>query len=251
MGFPENEVAADNQQRELEELNKTPGGKIVTAVKNAISLVPGAGPVANAIGLSKIMMEMGVSTVEENVAFLGEATAAALVRIERNLDRQGVTVREIAERYSRPEFAASLEAAILQTQRTRQRARLGRLASILANSVEVDDINPDTIDDLARAAVELTDWDVQLLSDVRECESTYTDTSGYLFMWWQEYWRNFPLKYPNRTLGSAAGSLGRLQSFGFIYGAEGTSEVASPVSVHHRLSEDGERFLRRIEALRE
>jgi len=170
MGFEKNEVAADNQGREFEDLNKALGGKIVSAVKSIISLVPGAGHIANAIGLSKIMMEMGVSTVEENLDFLGKATSAALVRIECRLDAQGVTVQGSADRYSRPEFAASLEAAILQTQRTRQRARLIRLASILANSVEADDIDPDTIDDLARAAVELTDWDVQLLNDVRECD---------------------------------------------------------------------------------
>jgi hypothetical protein len=122
---------------------------------------------------------------------------------------------------------------------------------ILANSVEADNLDPDTIDDLARAAVELTDWDIQLLNDVRECEATFTDASGYLFMWWQEYWRTFPTKYPKRTHRAAAGSLGRLQSFGFIYGAEGTSLAASPVSVLYRLSEDGERFLKRIEALRD
>jgi len=251
MGFPENEVAADNQRRELEELHKAPGARIVAAVKTAISIVPGGGPLANAIGLSTIMMEMGVSTVAENIDFLGRATADALARIERRLEAQGITVEEIAKRYSRPEFAASLEAAILQTQRTRQRERLIRLASILGHSVEVDEIDPETIDDLARAAVELTDWDVQLLKDLRECESTYTDASGYLFAWWQEYWRRFPDKYPNRTTRAAAASFGRLQSFGFVYGAEGTSQAASPVPVHYRLSEDGERFLSRIEALQE
>jgi hypothetical protein len=121
----------------------------------------------------------------------------------------------------------------------------------LANSVEANSLDPDTIDDLARAAVELNDWDIQLLNDVRECEVTFTDAAGYLFMWWQEYWRTFPAKYPKRTHRAAAGSLGRLQSFGFIYGAEGTSLAASPVSVLYRLSEDGERFLRRIEAIRD
>ncbi|WP_263418401.1 hypothetical protein [Terriglobus albidus] len=251
MGIPENEVAADNQRREFEDLAKTPGGKIVTGVKNVISLVPGAGPIANAIGLSKIMMELGASSVEENVKYLGSATAEALARVERRIDAQGVSVQEIADRYSSPEFAASLEAAILQTQRTRQRARLNRLALILANSVEAGEIEPDTIDDLARAAVELTEWDIQLLNDVRECESTYTEASGYLFMWWQEYWRNFTVRHPHRSLRAAAGSLGRLQSFGFIYGAEGTSLAASPVSVLYRLSEDGERFLKRIDALRD
>jgi hypothetical protein len=250
MGFPENEVAADNQQRDFEELSRVPGGKIVASVRNVISLVPGAGPIANAIGLSKFMMEMGLSTVEENIAFLGKATATALDRIERKLEAQGVCVEEIAQRYSGPEFAASIEAAVLQTQRTRQKTRLNRLASILANSIETDNLDPNTIDDAARAAVELTDWDIQLLNDVREFESTFRNASGELFMWWQEYWRTFTTKYPNRTHRAAAGSLGRLQSFGFIYGAEGTSMAASPVSVLYRLSEDGEQFLKRIESLR-
>lgn len=251
MGFPNNEVASDNQRREFEELSKVPGGKIVTSVKNVISLVPGGGPLANAIGLSKAMMDMGLSTVEENIDYLGKATATALDRIENKLEMQGVRVEEIAQRYNGPEFAASIEAIVLQTQRTRQKTRLRRLASILANSVEADNLDPDTIDDLARAAVELTDWDIQLLNDVRDCDSNVNDASGHLFMWWQEYWRTFATKYPNRTQRAAAGSLGRLQSFGFIYGAEGTSLAASPVSVLYRLSEDGERFLKRIEALQE
>jgi phospholipid N-methyltransferase len=124
VGFPENEVAADNQQREFEELSRTPGGKLVTGAKNLISLVPGAGPIANAIGLSKIMMNMGLSTVEENIDFLGKATAAALDRIERKLETQGVCVEEIAQKYHGHEFAASIEAVVLQTQRTRQKTRL-------------------------------------------------------------------------------------------------------------------------------
>jgi hypothetical protein len=109
MGFPENEVAADNQRREFEELSRAPGGKIVTSVKNVISLVPGAGPIANAIGLSKMMMDMGLSTVEENITFLGKATATALDRIENKLDTQGVRVDVIAQRYNGPEFVASTQ----------------------------------------------------------------------------------------------------------------------------------------------
>jgi hypothetical protein len=247
MGFPENEVAADNRQRELEILSKPAGAQIVTKIKDAISIAPGVGYIANALGLSKILLEVGVSSVEDNLKYLGLATEAALCRIERNLEKHGIEVAEIRRRYEEPAFAESVEAAVLHTQRTRQGARLDRMAQILANSVEADDLDPEAFDDLARAAVELTDWDVQLLNDVRECESQLSDASGHLFMWWQAYWDGFGTKYPKRTTRAAAGALGKLQSFGFVYGAEGTSMAKSPVATLYRLSDDGERFLTRIQ----
>lgn len=250
MAYPNNEVAVDNQRRELEGLSKMPGGGLVIGVKSIVSLIPGAGPIANAIGLSKVLMEMGFSSVEDNINFLGQATADALDRTERLLQAQGVRLDEIAQRYESNAFVACLEAIVMQTQRTRQRARLLRLANILANSVASNEIEPEVVDDLARAATELTEWDVQVLNDVHHCESTYVNASGYLFTWWQEYWRAFPAKYPNNTLRAAAGTLGKLQSFGFVYGAEGTSLAASPVSLLYRLSEEGERFLQRIRDLR-
>ena len=249
MAYPNNEVAADNQRREMEKWGKMPGGGLVTGVKNIVSLIPGAGPIANAIGLSKILLEVGFSSVEENINYLGQATAYALDRTERLLQAQGVRLDDLAQRYQSDAFVACLQAIALQTQRTRQRARLVRLANILANSVASNEIEPEVVDDLARAATELTEWDVQVLNDVHHCESTYENASGYLFSWWQEYWRAFPEKYPNHTLRAAAGTLGKLQSFGFVYGAEGTSLVASPVSALYRLSEEGERFLQRIRAL--
>jgi hypothetical protein len=247
MGFPENEVAADNRQRELEILSKPPGAQIVTKIKDAVSIMPGVGYIANALGLSKILLELGVSSVEDNLTYLGLATETALCRIEQNLEEHGVEVAEIRRRYEEPAFAESIAAAVLHTQRTRQKARLNRMAQILANSVEADDLDTEAFDDLARAAVELTDLDIQLLNDVRECESQLPDVSGQLFMWWQAYWDNFDAKYPKRTKRAAAGALGKLQSFGFVYGAEGTSMAKSPVAVLYRLSEDGERFLTRIQ----
>ena len=216
-------------------------------IKESISILPGVGYIANALGFSKILLGLGVSTVEENLDYLGLAIERDLCRFERRLEKQGVEVAEIRRRYEEPAFAESVAAAVLHTQRTRQKARLDRMAQILANSVEADDLDVEAFDDLARAAVELTDWDIQLLNDLRECESQLSEASGHLFMWWQDYWDNFTAKYSQRTPRAAAGALGKLQSFGFVYGAEPTSMAKSPVAAPYRLSDDGERFLTRIQ----
>ena len=115
MGFPENEVAADNRQRELEILSKPPGAQIVTKIKDAISIVPGVGYIANALGLSKLLLELGVSSVEDNLTYLGLSTETALCRIEQSLEEHGVEVAEIRRRYEEPAFAESIAAAVLHT----------------------------------------------------------------------------------------------------------------------------------------
>jgi hypothetical protein len=45
------------------------------------------------------------------------------------------------------------------------------MALVLANSVAANDLASPVLDDVTRAAVELTDFDVQILKEVRQCES--------------------------------------------------------------------------------
>ena len=102
---------------------------------------------------------------------------------------------------------------------------------------------------MARAAVELSSWDIKILCDTKELENALLSSGrqqGVLFMLWQEYWTNFITRYSGRTPESATGALGRLASFGFIYPAEGTALVHSPVSSLYRVTAEGKRFLTRI-----
>jgi len=70
-------------------------------------------------------------------------------------------------RFQSPQFEESVEAVVLRSLHTRQRSRLKKMALILANSFAQETPNPEEVDDFSRAVVELTDWDIQILNDVR------------------------------------------------------------------------------------
>jgi hypothetical protein len=99
MTLPENEVAADNQRRRMEELSKSPVGGVVENVISVASpaLVVGsalvasgttsatglalAGGIVGGLGIMNWFRELGSSKVNENLEALGQATEDALKRV--------------------------------------------------------------------------------------------------------------------------------------------------------------------------
>ncbi|MGD0478541.1 MAG: hypothetical protein ABSA42_00140 [Terracidiphilus sp.] len=180
-----NEVAVDNQMRRADRQNRSPVNRLLEGAETAataVSLATGSiqiGSIAKVFGIAKRFTSgLGVATLEENLNHLGDATEAALSRVEENLNAQGVRIDEIERRLNSNELLEGIKAATLQAQRTKDKKRLERMALILANGVAKDDLEPESLDDMMRAAVELTTRDVFVLSKLVEAQGPRVPAFG-------------------------------------------------------------------------
>lgn len=181
MVLPRNEVAAENERRRSEETSKSPVGDVVEDVisvarpalavgsaliasgtTSATELVV-AGGIVGGLGIVDWFRKLGAAKVNENLESLGQATEDALSRVEGVLLEHGTSVDEIRARIESKEFKEGMASATLQALRTTQKDRLKRMALILANGVNDSDLEPEGLDDMMRAAVELKDADIAFL----------------------------------------------------------------------------------------
>jgi hypothetical protein len=245
----DNEIAAVNAMRRNEKMLGSGLADTLADSGDAIESATGIAALGLVLRIPKMLSQAGAATVQENLDYLGDATEAAIMRVEKALDDNQANTTEISLRIESQEFRDAMASAVLQTVRTTQKEKLKRIALILANGIAENDVKPETIDDMTRAAVELSGWDVQILRDIDKLEQDFLKwppRQGALFSIWQEYWNTFNERYSGRTSQSAGGALSRLASFGFIYPAQGTSLALSPVSSLYRISEEGKRFIKRI-----
>jgi hypothetical protein len=239
MGFPENEVEADNQRRRLEGISNSPVGSVIESVVSGVSpalalssvlsasgttSVTGlalAGSIVGGLGIVDWFRRLGSSKVDENLEALGQATEDALKRVEDTLREHGVSIDEIKARIESPEFKNGMASASLQALRTTQGDRLRRMALILANSVREANIESEGIDDMMRAAAELTDWDIFVLGKMYEAQKHLLSSRSQSFYWseqvghvWTEWGSVFGLGDDQHLKLRPA--LSRLQSLGLI-----------------------------------
>ena len=259
MGQYDNEVAALNKQWEFDELAQSPTGRVVSGAADVVGAVAAltglsvAGGIAKAVGIAVKISALGVPTVDRNLKLLGEATEDALSRVERKLIAQGETAEEIKRRMESPEFEQSLAAAVLQTQRTTQESRLKRMAWLVANSVKENDLGTESIDDLLRAAVELTDRDILALNTILKTQAitaTYhslTSGDGTINRpreVWQALEREKFITLQNQM--EVRSSLERLQSMGFGAEIQTTDSNWLP---RFLVTPHGEKFIQRLQEI--
>lgn len=275
MGFPQNEVAADNEQRRMEELSGPPvgnligraasatgpalaiGASLVTAGVVSASALVVAGGIVGGLGIVDWFRRLGSFRVEENLESLGQATEDAFNRVERVLTEQGETIEEIKRRFESQELTQAMASASLQALRTTEEERLKRLALILANGVKENDLAPESTDDMMRAAVELRDADVVLLGKICDSQRSLLkqqrgrDTTywfGGLQSVWDEFVKSGALD-PSKHLIYRS-SFSRLESRGLIQKFREISTAGVGLEPY-ALLEEGMSFFKRIQEISE
>ena len=116
----------------------------------------------------------------------------------------------------------------------------------LRTQMASNEIEPEVVDDLARAAAELTLWDVQILDDVLHCESTFGDAfRNICSCGGKSIGAHTSSRVSVQHLGEPLnGIMVQLQSFGFAYGSEGDIPGRqAPFLCCIGLARRGERFL--------
>ena len=169
--------------------------------------------------------KLGTAKINENLEALGQATEDALNRVENVLKEHGTTIDEIKRRLEGDEFKNGMASASLQALRTTQQERLKRLALILANGVRENDLAPESMDDMMRAAVELTDWDLFVLQKMYDSQKGLLSSNRLSYEWSEQVghiWINW-----NSIFGlgekehiKLRSALSRLQSLGFVAEAQ-------------------------------
>jgi hypothetical protein len=273
VSFSQNEVATENARRKMEEASKSPVGG---AIENAVSFArPGlalasavvgtgastgtglavAGSVVAGFGIVDWFRRLGTAKVNENLELLGQATEDALNRVERVLLEHGTSIDEIRNRLNSHGFKDGMATASLQALRTTQNERLKRLALILSNSVKEDDLGSEDLDDMMRAAVELTEWDIFVLRKIYETQKNILVNSAFSYDWttnvgnvWTEWGSIFGLRDDQHLKLRPA--LSRLQSLGLI--AEAQTNFVKDGSLARQpfgLLLDGKKFYERLQEI--
>jgi len=260
-----NEVAVDNQMRRAEKQSQSPVDHLLqgaSSTAEALSLATGSaiGGIAKAFGIARRFTSgLGVATLDENLDHLGNATEAALSRVERNLEAQGVRVDEIERRLNSNELFEGIKAATLQAQRTKDKKRLERMALILANGVAEDDLGPERLDDMMRAAVELKDDDILVLDKLCREQAEIVSTTGKTHgdLWPTDVQRNWQEHLFEHGIPGRSGqhyldwrsSLVRLVAFGFLLPVQFNPTTNSPGHEPYGVSQQGFDFLQRLKAV--
>jgi hypothetical protein len=235
MGVIGNEVSVANQQRRDEGLTQSSVGGVLSSgasitgavVTLGTSLVVGgpsglalAGSVVAGMRIVDWFRKLGTTKVEENLEALGQAAEDAFNRVERVLSEQGQSIEEIKKRFESEELKQAMAGASLQALRTTGEKRLKRLALILANGVKENDLEPESLDDMMRAAVELKDADVQLLNKLYDSQSRLLTTHKSLSSDWSQQialnWSDRFSFLDSPDWKNSRSSLARLQACGLI-----------------------------------
>lgn len=273
MSLPESEVAADNTRRRAEGDSKSPAGGVIAnvaslarpalAVASAVVATGAsagtglvvAGSVVAGLGIMDWFRKLGTAKVNENLEALGQATEDALDRVERVLLKHGTSIDELKNRLNSQGFKDGMASASLQALRTAQSDRLKRLALILANGVGEGDLEQEGLDDMMRAAVELTEWDIFVLGKMYESQQSLLSNRYQSFGWseqvghiWTDWNRIFGLNDEQHLKVRSA--LSRLQSLGLV--AEAQTNFVKDGSLARQafgLLPDGKKFYERLQEI--
>jgi hypothetical protein len=278
MGLPANGVAAENQQRRLEGIS---GSSVGGVIEDAVSLARPALAVASAavatgaaagsglaiagsvvagLGIVDWFRKLGSAKVNENLESLGQATEDALNRVERVLLDHGTSIDELKSRLNSQGFKDGMASASLQALRTAQSKRLKRLVLILANGVREDDLGQESLDDMMRAAAELTERDILELRQFVLRQSEILAEAEKSPMQWHNNVRakaqSWAIEDDNayrlrRTLNylELSSSRARLAALGFISPIRPQGTSNSPAEGLYVLLPEGKKFYERLQEI--
>jgi hypothetical protein len=189
---------------------------------------------------------------EGNLIYFGDALIDDIRRLYKLYDE---LKQRFDERISSPEFNAVVSNATLYITRTNVESRLRRLAHLIVNGVKENDLEIESLDDMMRAAVELTDWDVIVLGRMIESQKQLLSSRNWSSGWseqvgiiWTNWGTTFGLGEDQHLKLRPA--LSRLQSLGLI--AEAQTHFVKDGSLATQafgLLPEGKRFYERLQEI--
>jgi len=251
MGQFDLETDAALTQLGYEELSKAPGGEFAEIVGDLLKLVGARGPwsvAGGALGLLQKIRGLAGASYASNLIY----TISAVRNDLADLYAKHAELRDrIESLQTSPEFAEAIAALALRAMHTSVKNRLARLARIVVNGVKQDDLEPENLDDMMRAAAELKDADIVLLGQIYDSQRSILKQPGLNPTNWfqliQNRWNEFVdsgALDPSKHLAYRS-SFSRLESHGLIQKFREISTAAIGLE-HYALLEEGKKFYERL-----
>jgi hypothetical protein len=255
MGQFDTETDAALKQLSYEELSGVPGGEFAEIVGDLLMLLGTGGLSAVAGGLSNLVLKvrkLAGASYASNLIYAITAVRNDLVTLYKGHEELRERIDSLP---NEPKFAEAVSALALRAMHTSVKDRLKRLARIVVNGVKENDLEPESLDDMMRAAVELTDWDVFVLGKMYESQKHLLSNRNWSSDWSVEVgnvWTNW-----NRTFGlnedqhlKLRSALSRLQSVGLV--AEAQTNFVKDGSLARQafgLLPEGKKFYERLQEI--
>jgi hypothetical protein len=253
------ETDAALAQINFEELSTIPGGEFAEIIGDLLKLV-GGGPLGIAGGVSNLLLKvrkLAGSSYASNLVFTITAVRNDLAVIYDRNEELRIRIDALP---NDPKFVEAIAALALRAMHTSVKDRLTRLARIVVNGVKEEDLEPESLDDMMRAAVELTEHDVNVLSSVykmqvhlfspREVQNEYSWRINAIHSLWENRWKNEARSsYQGINGMNLNGSFARLQSAGLIVSIGTASILYGPTMHDYELLPAGKKFWERLQEI--
>ena len=259
MGQFDSETAAALTQLEFEELSKTPGGEFAEIIGDLLMLVGTGGLWAVAGGAASLASKVRKLAGASYASNLIYAITAVRNDLKTLYDGHEDLRARIGSLGSDPKFAEAIAALALRAMQTSVKDRLKRLARIIVNGVKEDDLEPESLDDMMRAAVELKDKDINALRFICSRQSKIlADAAKWPEQWYDSVRRDWQaggfehgivLQMDKSDDLDLKSSLSRLMAFGFIVSIPPVQTQNSPGLEPYALLYEGKKFYERLQEI--
>lgn len=248
-------------QLDFEKLSKTPGGEFAEIVGDLLALI-GTGGLWSVTGVASNLLlkirELAGASYASNLIYALTAVRDDLADLYA---KHAELHKHIESLQTDPRFADAIAALALRAMHTSVKDRLKRLARIVVNGVKEKDLEPESLDDMMRAAIELTDADIVLLNTICSSQGSLLERKLDPHSWFNEVqscWRQFvnpgwnALAIPGALDPSShlvyRSSFSRLESHGLIQKFRET-HTATVGLEPYALLEEGKKFYERLQEI--
>jgi hypothetical protein len=225
MGQFDSQTDAALAQLNYEALSETPGGEFAEIIGDLLMVVGSGGLGAVAGGISNLAIKvrrLAGASYGDNLIYVTTAVRNDLAALYEKHERLRARIESLR---ADPKFAEAISALALRAMHTSVRDRLKRLARIVVNGVKENDLEPEGLDDMMRAAVELTGWDISVIGKMYKSQAQLLTMRSFSHDWstnvghgWADWGSIFGLGEDQHLRLRAA--LSRLQSHGLIAEAQ-------------------------------
>jgi hypothetical protein len=247
MGQFDRETDAALNELNWEAISETPGGEFAEVIGDLVALTATSGPlgiVGLIPGLLLKIRRLAGASYASNLVY---AITAVRNDLETLYERHEDLRARIESLGTDGRFAEAISGLALRAMHTSVKDRLKRLARIVVNGVKWDELDPEGLDDMLRAATQLTSGDIFVLQSVAETQSKATiyslSTGDGTINLPREVWQaleqdRFITPGSQMVIRS---SLARLQSLGFVADIQTMESTWLP---RFLVSPEGEKFLK-------
>lgn len=259
MGQYDLETDAALAQLNYEELATTPGGEFAEIIGDLLMLVGTGGLWAVAGGASNLLLKVRRLAGASYASNLIYAITAVRNDLKTLYERHAELHERIESLRNDPKFAEAIAALALRVMLTSVKDRLNRLARIVVNGVKERDLELESLDDMMRAAVELTEHDISVLKSIYEMQlyfftpvemsKPYNLRIDAIRHEWKRWWEHDGAAYLRDGGAAFRSSTVRIQSAGLIASIGSPSRLHAPVINDFELLIEGKKFYERIQEI--